>query len=75
MGDHRCLRRWQSLNRSLERVTAVHDGGGPPQKQGDAAAGDYAGIALEAVTDVGDQQGWGCTQVTPITLGSFQTLA
>ena len=61
--------RWQSLNRSLERVTAVHDGGGPPAGRGDPLAvaprGDHGGIALEAVTDVGDQQGWGCTQALP----------
>ena len=61
-------RRWQNLNRSLERVSAVHDGDGAAAASAAAEAapaGDSAGIALDAVRDVGGGLGWGCTQALP----------
>ena len=64
--------RWQRLNRSLERVTAVHDGATAKGNSTASAAAapalhpsDADGIALEAVTEVGGQLGWGCTQALP----------
>ena len=48
-------RRWQLLDRSLERVTAVHDGG---DTHG-GAPGDARGIALDAVCEAGGADGWG----------------
>ena len=57
--------RWQRLNRSLERVSAVHDGG-ENARSGAAANGSHArGIAVHAVKTVSATQGWACTQVTP----------
>lgn len=47
-------------------MSAVHDGGGGSGgSAADAAPGDSAGIALEAVCDVGGGHGWGCTQALP----------
>ena len=48
-------RRWQLLDRSLERVTAVHDGGGAAG----GSPGDARGIALDAVCEAGGARGWG----------------
>ena len=50
-----CCRRWQKLNRSLERVTAVHDGG---PDAGAMASGDAAGIRIDALHEVGGTHGW-----------------
>ncbi|KAK9843831.1 hypothetical protein WJX81_008228 [Elliptochloris bilobata] len=49
-------RRWQLLDRSLERVTAVHDGGAAGGGNG---PGDARGIALDAVCEAGGARGWG----------------
>ncbi len=48
-------------------MTAVHDGDGGAAAAGSAAVapGDSAGIALDAVRDVGGGHGWGCTQALP----------
>ena len=47
--------RWQKLNRSLEMVTAVHDGG---PDAGAVASGDAAGIRIDALHEVGGTHGW-----------------
>ena len=49
-------------------MSAVHDGGGAAgaaAMAGGSAPGDSAGIALDAVRDVGGGLGWGCTQALP----------
>ena len=58
--------RWQRLNRSLETVTAVHDGG-MGATEGSAGADNCrgGGIAVHAVKEVGAQLGWACTQMAP----------
>lgn len=46
----------------------MHDGGGAAAASAAAEAapaGDSAGIALDAVRDVGGGLGWGCTQALP----------
>ncbi len=55
--------RWQRLNSSLERVTAVHDGG-----EGRAAGpGDDArGIHLDLVHEVVGSQGWDLARMTQL---------
>lgn len=46
--------RWQKLNSSLERVSAVHDGCLDGQQEQDKPAG----LVLDAVHDVTMSQGW-----------------
>jgi hypothetical protein len=49
-------RRWQLLDRSLARVSAVHDGVGGGSGGG---GGDAGGIALDAVCEAGGEAHWG----------------
>ena len=58
--------RWQRLNRSLETVTAVHDGGRDATERSAGADNCRSGgIAVHAVKEVGAQLGWACTQLAP----------
>lgn len=50
-------RRWQLLDRSLARVSAVHDGVGGGGDGG--GGGDAGGIALDAVCEAGGEADWG----------------
>lgn len=50
--------RWQKLNQSLERVSAVHDGAA------DSCEGDAAGIKVDIVHDVSLSQGWEPARMT-----------
>lgn len=60
----RCgLNRWQKLNRSLEKLSAVHDGDADPDV-GDA--GDAAGIKVDAVLNVSSSQGWESARMTQL---------
>ena len=65
LGSLLCCR-WQRLNRSLETVTTVHDGG-RDGTEGPAGADNCCGggIAVHAVKEVGAQLGWACTQLAP----------
>ena len=59
------LCRWQRLNKSLDRVSTVHDGG-VSARTGPVAQGSGAGgIAVHTVKEVGAQLGWACTQMAP----------
>ena len=55
-----CLHRWHRLNRSLERVTAVHDGSAC-NTLGNAPS-DRMGIAVDVVRDAGADGSWMMTQ-------------
>ena len=55
-----CLHRWHRLNRSLERVTAVHDGSAC-NTLGNAPS-DRIGIAVDVVRDAGADGSWMMTQ-------------
>lgn len=68
LADH-C--RWQRLNNSLERVTAVHDGG-----DGDIAGPghDAKGIHLDLVHDVIGTQGWDLARMTQLPPADGQNL-
>jgi hypothetical protein len=46
-------RRWQRLNRSLERITAVHDGGEAAASDGTPRS-DASGLVLHGVTNLAD---------------------
>ena len=64
--------RWQRLNRSLETVTAVHDGGsGVTEGRAGADNCRGGGIAVHAVKEVGAQLGWACTQLAPDQAPTF----
>ena len=64
--------RWQRLNRSLETVTAVHDGESSVT-EGAAGADNCrgGGIAVHTVKEVGAQLGWACTQLAPEQAPTF----
>lgn len=59
------LCRWQRLNKSLDRVSTVHDGCGSARTGPVAQSSSAGGIAVHAVKEVGAQLGWACTQMAP----------
>ena len=64
------MRRWQRLNRSLERVSAVHDGHvGPEVSEQDLSGNDRAGITLHRVHDIVCTQDWGLARMTQLPPG------
>ena len=65
--------RWQRLNKSLDRVSTVHDGGGSAKTGPVAQSSGAGGIAVHAVKEVGAQLGWACTQIAAEQAPAFDS--